>query len=80
MALITMKFSDNIERTCLEEVFVIRTEREMEAREEFKSNLWELYRSGLKRGNNMYKTVVRDVKLGENIYNRACRIIAYRVE
>ena len=76
-----MKFSDNIERTSLEEVFVIRTEKEMEAREEFNSNLWELQRSsGLQKGNNIYKTVVRDVKVGENIYNKAGRTIAYRVE
>lgn len=75
-----MKFSDNIERTALEEVFVIRTEKEMEAREEFNSNLWELHRSGLQKGNNIYKTVVRDVKVSENIYNKAGRMIAYRVE
>lgn len=74
-----MKFSDNIERTSLEEVYVIRTEKEMEAREEFNSNLWELQRSGLQKGNNIYKTVVRDVKVGENIYNKAGRTIAYRV-
>lgn len=75
-----MKFSDKIERTSLEEVFVIRTEKEMEAREEYNSNLWELHRSGLQKGKNMYKTVVRDVKVGENIYNKAGKTIAYRVE
>lgn len=75
-----MKFSDKIERTSLDEVFVIRTEKEMEAREEYNSNLWELHRSGLQKGHNMYKTVVRDVKVGENIYNKAGKTIAYRVE
>lgn len=75
-----MKFSDKIERTSLDEVFVIRTEKEMEAREEYNSNLWELHRSGLRKGNNIYKTVVRDVKVGENIYNKAGKTIAYRVE
>lgn len=75
-----MKFSDNIERTSLDEVFVIRTEKEMEAREEYGSNLWELKRSGLQKGNNIYKTVVRDVKIGENIYNKNGKTIAYRVE
>ena len=75
-----MKFSDKIERTALDEVFVIRTEKEMEAREEYNSNLWELHSSGLQKGNNMYKTVVRDVKIGESIYNKAGKEIAYRVE
>lgn len=76
-----MKFSDNIERTSLEEVFVIRTKKEMEAREESNSNLWELQRENfLKKGNNLYQTVVRDVKVSESIYNKAGRFVAYRVE
>ena len=50
-----MKFSDNIERTNLEEVFVIRKSEEMEAREEYNSNLWDLERRNfLKKGNNIY--------------------------
>lgn len=76
---IIMKFSDNIERTSLEDVFVIRTSKEMEAREEFNSNLWELEREDfLKKGQNIYKTVVRDVKIGESIYTKSGRFIAYR--
>jgi len=75
-----MKFSDKIERASLDEVFVIRTEKEMEARKEYNSNLWELHRTGLQKGNNIYKTVVRDVKIGENIYTKAGKTIAYRVE
>ena len=74
-----MKFSDKIERTSLDEVFVIRTEKEMEAREEYNSNLWELH-SVLQKGYNLYQTVVRDVKVGENIYTQDGKTIAYRVE
>ena len=76
-----MKFSDNIERTSLEEVFVIRTAKEMEAREEFNSNLWDLVRENfLKKGNNIYKTVVRDVKISESIYTKNGKYIAYRLK
>lgn len=76
-----MKFSDNIKRTNLEEVFVIRTSEEMEAREEYNSNLWDLERENfLKKGNNIYQTVVRDVKIGESIYTKSGRYIAYRSE
>jgi hypothetical protein len=75
-----MKFSDSIERTSLEGVFVIRTAEEMEAREEFNSNLWDLERRNfLKKSNNIYLTVVRDVKIGESIYSKSGRFIAYRV-
>lgn len=76
-----MKFSDNIERTSLEEVFVIRTEKEMEARGEYNSNLWSLERENfLKKGNNLYQTTIRDVKVGESVYTKIGRFIAYRVE
>jgi hypothetical protein len=75
-----MKFSDNIERNSLDEVYVIRTEKEMKAREESNSNLWDLIRENfLKKGNHLYKTVVRDVKIAENIYSKTGRLIAYRV-
>jgi len=75
-----MKFSDKIERTSLEEVYVIRTSEEMKAREEYNSNLWDLERENfLKKGNNIYKTVVRDVKISESIYNKKGRYLAYRV-
>lgn len=76
-----MRFSDNISRTSLEEVLVIRTSEEMEAREEYNSNLWELEREHFpKKGNNLYQTVVRDVKIGESIYDRNGRFLCYRVE
>lgn len=53
----------------------------MEAREEYNSNLWEVQRYDfLKKGNNLYKTVVRDVKIAESIYNKAGRFVAYRFE
>ena len=74
-----MKFSDNIERASLEEVFVVRTAKEMEAREEYNSNLWDLQRKNfIKKGNNIYKTVSRDIKIGESIYTKNGRLIAYR--
>lgn len=76
-----MKFSDNIERTALEQVFVIRTQKEMEAREEYDSNLWDIERENfLKNGNNLYSTPARDVKIGESIYTKAGKFIAYRSE
>lgn len=76
-----MKFSDKIERDSLDEVYVIRTSKEMEARDESNSNLWNLERENiLKKGNNLYQTVVRDVKIGESIYNKAGRLISYRAE
>jgi len=74
-----MKFADNITRTSLEEVFVIRTEKEMEARDEYNSNLCELHHSD-KKGNNLYKTVVRDVKIGESIFTEKGKYLTYRVE
>jgi len=76
-----MKFSDKIERTALDEVYVIRAEAEMEAREEYNSNLWELERENfLGKGKNLYKTPARDVKIGESIYSKTVRFIAYRIE
>lgn len=76
-----MNFSDKLTRNQLDEVFVIRTEEEMTAREESNSNLWGLERENfLKKGNNLYQTVVRDVKIGENIYTKQGRLVAYRVD
>lgn len=74
-----MKFSDNIIREPLEIVFVIRTEQEMMAREEANSNLWELEREDfLKKGNNIYAIPVRDLKIGESIYFKDGKFLAYR--
>ena len=74
-----MKFADNIVRTSLEEVYVIRTSEEMEARDEYNSTLWALERKNfLKNGNNIYKTVVRDSKIGESIYTKNGKYITYR--
>ena len=74
-----MEFSDKIVRTSLEEVFVIRALKEMEVRDEYDSNLWELeLENFLKKGNNIYKTAVRDIKIGENIYSKFGRFVAYR--
>ena len=76
-----MNFSDKIQRDSLEEVFVIRTEEEMNLRDESNSNLWNLERENfLKKGNNIYKTVARDVKFGESIYDKFGKYIAYRVD
>lgn len=76
-----MKFSDKLDRDQLDEVYVIRTENEMMAREESNSNLWDLERENfLKKGNNLYKTVIRDVKIGESIYSKYGKLITYRVD
>ena len=82
-----LKFSDNIIRTSLEEVFVIRTFEEMLNREEASSHMWELKHFNIFSENNiksykiksLYKTLVRDLKIGENIYTGAGKFIAYRV-
>lgn len=74
-----MKFSDNIERSDLDIVFAIRTEVEMQEREEYSSNLWELARENfLKKGNNIYSIPARDLKIGESIYDKSGKFIAYR--
>jgi hypothetical protein len=74
-----MKFSDNIIRNNLDTVFVIRTEQEMQEREEANSNLWELQRENfLKKGNNIYSIPVRDLKIGESIYTKDGKFISYR--
>ena len=83
-----LKFSDNIIRTPLEEVFVIRTFEEMLEQEEVNSHMWELERFNIFSENNtksykvksLYKTLVRDLKIGENIYTDTGKFIAYRVD
>jgi len=75
-----MNFSDKIERNALDTVCVIRTEKEMMAREESNSNLWNLEcENFLKKGNNIYSIPVRDLKIGESFYTKQCRLVAYRV-
>lgn len=74
-----MKFSDTITRDSLEIVFVKRTEKEMAAREEYNSNLWDLeYRIG--KDVFVYSVPARDIKIGENIYDKTGKFIAYRSE
>lgn len=74
-----MKFSDNIIRQDLDTVLVIRTEEEMQEREESNSNLWEIERENfLKKGNNIYSIPVRDLKIGESIYDKNGKFISYR--
>jgi len=76
-----MKFSDKIERTALEVVFVIRTAKEMEAREEYNSNLWNLEREfNSKKKENLYSIPVRDLKISESIVKANGKMIAYRTE
>jgi len=77
-----MKFSDNIERTYLEEVYVYRTEQEMESRDEYNSNLWNIQKANIegKKEFHLYKTVVRDLRIGESFYNKAGNVeVSYRV-
>ena len=83
-----LKFSDNIIRTPLEEVFVIRTSEEMLKQEEASSHMWELVHFNIFSEKNiksykiksLYKTLVRDLKIGENIYTSTGKFIAYRVD
>lgn len=60
-------------------VYVKRTADEMEAREEYNSHLWDLVKS-YPKGINLYKIPIRDLKIGENIYTKDGKFIAYRVE
>lgn len=74
-----MEFADNTIREATEEVFVIRTETEMEAREEFNSLAWDIERVNfLRKGQHLYQTLTRDVKIGEKIYTKAGRYLTYR--
>lgn len=73
-----MNFSDNAARTNLEIVFVKRTETEMEAREEYNSNLWEIEKYDIKPKVNLYATPARDVKIGEDIFSKKGEFIAFR--
>ena len=77
-----MKFADNIIREDLDMVVVKRTYTEMSARPEFNSNLWSEIRFVGETDNGqplrLYKVPVRDVKIGENIYNGSGRFLTYR--
>jgi len=74
-----MKFSDNIIRENLDMVFVKRSSAEMEARDEYNSNLWDVEKEGISFDKatqtkvNLFSTPARDVKIGENIYNKKRR-------
>ena len=78
-----MKFSDNKTRTSLTTVYVRRTKKDMESRDEANSNLWELHKENAKKAKglaaeHLYSTPARDVRIGESIYNSAGKEIAYR--
>jgi hypothetical protein len=73
------KFSDNVVRKNLDIVYVAREEKDMESREEFNSLLWE-FESELPKGLKLYSTPVRDVRIGESIFDKNYKFIAYRSE
>jgi hypothetical protein len=73
-----MKFSDNIIREPLDEVFVKRSEVQMDAREESNSNLVDVQEYDVEAGVNLYQVPVRDVKIGESIYDERGKFVAYR--
>jgi hypothetical protein len=73
------KFSDGIIRKQLDIVYVARTNEDMESREEYNSNLWD-YERDLPKGLKLYSTPVRDVRIGETIYDKNYRFVAYRSE
>jgi hypothetical protein len=77
-----VKFADKIIRESFDIVFVKRSEKEMEAREEFNSNLWNIEKINISSDKwssvNLYSTPVRDVKIGENIYDEEGNFITYR--
>ncbi len=79
-----MKFSDNIIRENSDIVFVIRTDAEMEARDEYNSNLWGIEKciGKDKAGRKvwLFSTPARDVKIGESIYDEQGKFEAYRSE
>lgn len=73
------KFSDNVIRKQLDIVCVAREEKDMESRLEYNSNLWD-YERDLPKGLKLYSTPVRDVRIGETIYDKNYRYVAYRSE
>jgi hypothetical protein len=73
-----MKFSDNIIREPLDEVFVKRSEIQMDTREESNSNLVDVQEYDVEAGVNLYQVPVRDVKIGESIYDERGKFVAYR--
>ena len=72
-----MNFSDKIIRSSLDVVFVKRSDEEMEVREEYHSNLWDIEKK-LGKGVYLYSVPARDVKIGENIYNEKGEFVSYR--
>jgi hypothetical protein len=80
-----MKFSDHIERTSLELVFVKRTREDMLSREESASFLWDIEKFDIQKTKKdgwlcLYKTPVRDMRISESIYDKEGKEIAYRSE
>lgn len=79
-----MKFSDNIIRDQFDTVFVKRSESEMSSREEINSNMVDVekydiaFDKSTKTAVNLYSTPVRDLKIGENIYDENGNFLAYR--
>lgn len=75
-----MKFADKIERDDLDIVYVLRTKEDMESRDEYNSNIWNLVRENKMIGKNLYETPARDVKIGESIYYKNMRYLTTRLE
>lgn len=80
-----MKFSDHIERTNLELVYVLRTRNDMNSREEADALLFDVEKFNIKKTKkdgwlNLFSTPVRDVRIGESLYDETGKYITYRTE
>lgn len=78
-----IKISENRQLGNLTLVYVKRTEKEMEAREEFHSLLWEQVSRVYAKSRipvYLYKIPARDLKIGESIFDKKGKFIGHRLE
>lgn len=80
-----MKYSDDLERSNKDKVFVIRTQREMLESEAYKNGNWETVAENIAPalgdgGANLYAIHAEDVRVGEWTYNESGDYAAERVE
>lgn len=75
-----MKFSDKkVRDNQIGKVIVKRTPKEMMERDEYNSHLWG-FEKVANKNENFYTIPIRDLKIGENVYNDEYEFICYRVE
>ena len=81
-----MKFSDNLIRNSLREVYVKDSAKRFATRDEFGSNLWDIEKENIAFDKHLhskihlYKVPARAVRIGESIYDKTGKFEAYRSE